>query len=542
MVNSTIITKEHILRAIQKTDEDGYNSANESTKFDLLYNNKRYPPKVILRNAYYFAEGRPREVSDFSGGDYTNNLLTNLGFDIVPKRKKQVWIFQANPEDYDILAELKNPNITESTWSVRQFREEISKGDIGLIWKAGEKAGIYAIIDIISDPHPLPNAPGTNQYWKDLTAMRKIELRIQYRYRKKLEKPLLKADIVKIRGLENLSILKQPQSTNFRVDEDQWQILSDLLGEAIVYWWVNQNQTFEEEVTGGYLWSPKTNKDGRKNPFYDFMKDLRPGDVIFSFCDTRIKAIGTCIHPAKESEKPMEFGEKGANWDNIGWMVEVEYRRLTNPVRLKDHIDTLKEYLPEKYAPLTQQGNGVQSIYLTKLPIDFAREMISLIGPEYWNFVTELQLMSKEILEEEQAEEEIENDDSIQKTMKEQLHKARMGQGKFRARLEQIESKCRVTGVTGSQYLSASHIKPWSKSSPQEKLDGNNGLLFSPHIHHLFDKGYIGFSAEGDLLISPKLPKDVVEFWHIPTQANVGKFKPKQREYLQYHLENIFLC
>ena len=25
------------------------------------------------------------------------------------------------------------------------------------------------------------------------------------------------------------------------------------------YWWVNQNQTFRQEIEGGYLWSPKRN-------------------------------------------------------------------------------------------------------------------------------------------------------------------------------------------------------------------------------------------------------------------------------------------
>ena len=39
------------------------------------------------------------------------------------------------------------------------------------------------------------------------------------------------------------------------------------------YWWVNQNQTYEheQEVPGGYLWSPKTKSDGSSNTFYDNM-------------------------------------------------------------------------------------------------------------------------------------------------------------------------------------------------------------------------------------------------------------------------------
>jgi hypothetical protein len=35
------------------------------------------------------------------------------------------------------------------------------------------------------------------------------------------------------------------------------------------YWWVNQNQTFRHEIEGGYLWSPKRNANGARNPFYE---------------------------------------------------------------------------------------------------------------------------------------------------------------------------------------------------------------------------------------------------------------------------------
>ena len=38
---------------------------------------------------------------------------------------------------------------------------------------------------------------------------------------------------------------------------------------AIVFWWVNQNQTHRQEVGGGYMWSPKLNSDGGYNHFYN---------------------------------------------------------------------------------------------------------------------------------------------------------------------------------------------------------------------------------------------------------------------------------
>ena len=58
------------------------------------------------------------------------------------------------------------------------------------------------------------------------------------------------------------------------------------------YWWVNQNQTYRHEVQGGYLWSPKRNANGARNPFYESMREVAPGDLIFSFMDTRILAVG----------------------------------------------------------------------------------------------------------------------------------------------------------------------------------------------------------------------------------------------------------
>jgi hypothetical protein len=84
------------------------------------------------------------------------------------------------------------------------------------------------------------------------------------------------------------------------------------------YWWVNQNQTFRHEIEGGYLWSPKRNANGARNPFYESMREVAPGDLIFSFMDTRILAIGIAQSYCWESPKPLEFWnrrrELGKRW------------------------------------------------------------------------------------------------------------------------------------------------------------------------------------------------------------------------------------
>ncbi len=78
------------------------------------------------------------------------------------------------------------------------------------------------------------------------------------------------------------------------------------------YWWVNQNQTYRREVQGGYLWSPKRKANQARNAFYDFMREVAPGDVVFSFADTVIRAIGIAASHAYEAPKPLEFGQTGA--------------------------------------------------------------------------------------------------------------------------------------------------------------------------------------------------------------------------------------
>jgi putative restriction endonuclease len=148
------------------------------------------------------------------------------------------------------------------------------------------------------------------------------------------------------------------------------------------YWWVNQNQTYRQEVEGGYLWSPKRSASGARNPFYESMREVSPGDLIFSFMDTRIQAIGIAQSYCWESPKPLEFGSAGQNWENIGWKVEVAFTSLSVKIRPKDHIDILRPLLPERYSPLQPIGNGLQSIYLTEIPADLAEVLMGLIGQE----------------------------------------------------------------------------------------------------------------------------------------------------------------
>lgn len=103
-----------------------------------------------------------------------------------------------------------------------------------------------------------------------------------------------------------------------------------------------------------------------------------------------------------------------------------------------------------------------------------------------------------------------------------------------------IAKKCRITGLKDRGHLRASHIKPWRACNDAEKLDGNNGLLLSPHIDHLFDRGYISFTDEGYIIVADSLDHRVLRIWNISIPCNVGSFRPEQRTYSAYHRREVF--
>ncbi len=320
------------------------------------------------------------------------------------------------------------------------------------------------------------------------------------------------------------------------------------------YWWVNQNQTFRQEIAGGYLWSPKHNANGGRHPFYESMREVARGDLIFSFVDTRISAVGIAKSYCWECPKPAEFGSAGQNWENVGWRVNVSFVPLLNKIRPKDHLEVLRAVLPDRYSPLQANGNGNQAIYLTELSLNFAEVLSGLIGNEVRPLVESsaevVSLQNEKMVTgddldvwERRLEEQVETDFSVNETDREAIVRARRGQGLFKQRVMEIETRCRITGVDNISHLLASHCKPWRDSSNEERLNGENGLLLTPSIDHLFDRGFIGFEDSGDLIISPVAHQPSLQRMGVETNrsVNVGKFTEGQRQYLGYHRNSVLL-
>ncbi|NTV25900.1 MAG: HNH endonuclease [Chlorobiaceae bacterium] len=305
------------------------------------------------------------------------------------------------------------------------------------------------------------------------------------------------------------------------------------------YWWVNHKQTFSAEIEGGYIWSPKSNVNGGFNQTYLNLTQVKPGDVVFSYASGMIKAIGVATNSYREQLLPAAFGGATERWGEIGWEVLIQWKLLQVPISPKDHLQKFASLLPEKHSPIRADGNGNQGCYLASISDELGLLLMDMLRVGDTGAVYAAIAISEE--RQDQEAESIINQSDIAHTEKEQLIKARIGQGMFRINLEKIEKGCRVTGVTRKDLLIASHIKPWRDSDNAERIDGFNGLLLAPHVDKLFDRGWISFSDDGEILAVDAEIREILKSWGINPAKNIGRFSARQYSYLAYHRKNVFM-
>jgi hypothetical protein len=86
------VTTDHVVRALQEYDQLGpeeFFAAHgfaPTTTYDLVWDERRYPPKAILGTAYEFATGQRLASGDFEGGKSgAVKVLGQLGFTVLPR-------------------------------------------------------------------------------------------------------------------------------------------------------------------------------------------------------------------------------------------------------------------------------------------------------------------------------------------------------------------------------------------------------------------------------------------------------------------------
>jgi hypothetical protein len=310
------------------------------------------------------------------------------------------------------------------------------------------------------------------------------------------------------------------------------------------YWWVNQKATYRHEVPGGYMWSPQRNNNGAYSQYYENMRHVQPGDIVFSYAGAQIRAVGVALSAAYEAPKPSEFGPAGDAWADLGWRVDVAFHELPAHQRLKpkDHLAELLPHKPAKYSPIQDNGNGFTA-YLFHLPESFAHVLLSKLDS-----ALELQvaraLIENDLDLRRLGEERVEAfllRAPLDATEKRALVAARRGQGRFREGVAYVEPECRFTRVRNPALLVASHIQPWHTChTNDQRLDPFNGLMLTPTYDRLFDRGLVSFTPDAHLMLSPRLPSEDIVKIHMDPTLVTEPFRPEQLKYLSYHREHVF--
>jgi hypothetical protein len=308
---------------------------------------------------------------------------------------------------------------------------------------------------------------------------------------------------------------------------------------ASQHWWVNHASGDLEQIAGSYLWWPQKNPSGARTLCQHNMLRMIPGDLVFSHAATQISALGVVLDRARGAPNPAP-GAAVPLRPGLGWLVPVRFTVLRQPLHPQSHWTELAPLLPRRRSPLRESGASDPKVFLSDLAPALAKKLRALLHGQVEEFEERVALETDGRLADLALEEQIWQRANVSARAKRDLIDARTGHGLFRERLESIETACRVTGILDRRYLCATHIKPWRDADDRERLDGCNGLLLSPHLQQLFQRGHISFADDGALLISRHLNPFVRSGWGLQRPAAPRAFRIEQRGYLAHHRQHVF--
>lgn len=254
----------------------------------------------------------------------------------------------------------------------------------------------------------------------------------------------------------------------------------------------------------------------------------------YSFCNDEKKKVLFSLNISNEGAEDIILDPK---WSKNGYSHSIKHIRKV----IDEGYDLFVYHVETKKVDGEVKLIGFhEELEKRKLVEDFEREGVFRAIPVDSILNGDGAWRSDDPVTDDDVEYGIRNSNDILDTEKEQIILSRRGQGRFRNAVKEVEGECRVTGMPESEHLIASHIKPWRFSSNKERLDGNNGLFLTPSIDHLFDKGYISFRDNGEVLISPFLSDEAADLFGVLKRKSGGAFSAKQSFYLEYHRDNIF--
>ncbi len=159
-----------------------------------------------------------------SGDQNKNGILT--------ANNKLGWIFQGNPKYYDVIGAVKELDVI--TWSVKQYQNQIKKGDRAYIWVSGSEGGIVASGVILCDPEIRENdEPDPYAVSGKINTGENPVVDIELTH--KITNALIKReDLLADERLKKVSIINFPNATNFKLTSEQADTIDSMINGTYV--------------------------------------------------------------------------------------------------------------------------------------------------------------------------------------------------------------------------------------------------------------------------------------------------------------------
>jgi len=376
------ISKEHLLKAIAKVDKDGIPKDGDSQFYDVVYEGKRYPPKILVSYANIFANGKELDRNSFSAGvgKESFKLLEREGFRIEKKSEvKKIILYDIHGssaiENYKTL-------LTDDKkyfyWDDGKFKK-YQEGEYVFWINRVERIALFSIIENINISPSFNNGKNIiSNLGYNLSANAEDANRFKNFIRFKI------ADYVSIskewnytdpstfqtQGMsyklfeegisdveKRVSKLRDLLKINFK--DDTKKILSDAIlaleheftspvlikdSNSTKVWFVAQGSTFREDRGMKFLWAPEMGKRNRSKFYWENVLKVRKGDIIFHYSDKELKGISEAINDGYIADNP----ETISVWGKKGYKVDVDITLLSPAIsssELRKHHEEFRKYL-----------------------------------------------------------------------------------------------------------------------------------------------------------------------------------------------------
>jgi energy-coupling factor transporter ATP-binding protein EcfA2 len=193
-------------------------------------------------------------------------------------RTPNIWLFQANPAHYaqgDPNAYLLKERVREVSvghedeWRVTRYRAQMRPGDKVILWQGGQgksahDAGIYGFGELSSVSEHTADDDVTDDASEHIVPDGPT---VRFLYTHLFPEPILRSRLREHPVLHHMQVLQAPQGTNFRVTQEEWDALLQIIShpklkpfDSLVQSLVDQGYVFPPELISNYLLALQTKR------------------------------------------------------------------------------------------------------------------------------------------------------------------------------------------------------------------------------------------------------------------------------------------